>query len=423
MSNMLQLHAILSSNLNGHLDATTTLVVGGWKWRYGKRLFMSFSEMRIRGISKVLGIFRNSTLVPLEYLCVLLCAPHLVVWGVHDSVARLCARYRLSHPSVLNMPRVRRVIWKVDWDAPNWIMPNTAKLLLKFHQLSELVLVADYSQDLGYIFKCLSKLRNLRKLRVEIPKRNKPNPFDGLGQVIGANLNLTHLELFLHDYTQVSCSEIFGHVPADSPLKLEHISISNNFSDVQAIVPHIRFLTSINFSARCDQIFPVFQSERIFPPSIQASDISNSLFDYLRGHPHIVSLSIHNTYEEAAGTAMLGIMVQHSESLKYFSTTGRGFYCSLQSVQNIFLLLQRTKLDQLMFIPHDCCHYVVETLPIIARLSNSLTVVVPSPIVFQSCVYHCRQSQDPLVNDLAGRFVCGEPVRGWWWGGYCRNYA
>jgi hypothetical protein len=224
------------------------------------------------------------------------------------------------------------------------------------------VLVADYGQDLGYIFKCLSKLRNLRKLRVEIPKRHKPNPLDGLGQVIGANLNLTHLELFLHDYSQVSCSEIFGHVPADSPLKLEHISISNSFSDVQTIIPHIRFLTSINFYARCDQIFPVLQSERIFPPSIKASDISNSLFDYLRGHPHIVSLSIHNTYEEAAGTSMLGIMVQHSESLKYFSTTAGGFYCSLQSIENILLLLQRTKLDQLMFIPHSYRLYGTEKI-------------------------------------------------------------
>jgi hypothetical protein len=65
----------------------------------------------------------------------------------------------------------------------------------------------------------------------------------------------------------------------------------------------------------------------------------------------------------------------------------------------------------------------VETLPVIARLSNSLTVVVPGPVVFKQSVDHCRQSQDPLVNDLAGRFVCGEPARGWWWGGCHHSYG
>lgn len=107
---MLQLHAILSSNLNGHLDATTTLMMDSWKWRFGKQLFMSFRQMRNVGVSKVLGILWNSTFVPLEYLFVALCAPHLLVLGIHDSVARLCTRYRLSHPSVLNIPRVRRVV-------------------------------------------------------------------------------------------------------------------------------------------------------------------------------------------------------------------------------------------------------------------------------------------------------------------------
>lgn len=107
---MLQLHAILSSDLNGHLDTTSTLVMGSWNWRYGKQLFLSFRQMRNFGVSKVLGIFWNSTIVPLEYLFVILCAPHLLGLGIHDSVARLCTRYRLSHPSVLNMPRIHRVM-------------------------------------------------------------------------------------------------------------------------------------------------------------------------------------------------------------------------------------------------------------------------------------------------------------------------
>ncbi|KAF8338682.1 hypothetical protein F5887DRAFT_1236042 [Amanita rubescens] len=357
MSNILQLHAILSTNLNGHLEATTTLVMGSWKWRYGKPLFVSFRQMRNFRVSKVLGIFWNSTFIPLAYLLVILCAPHLFVLGIHDSVAHLFTRYCLSHASVLNMPRVRRVIWKADWDAPNWITSNTVKLLLEFQQLSELVLLLDDGQDLSYIFKCLSKLHNLHQLRIEITRRvgfwyrSRPNPLNDLGKVIGANLNLTHLELFLNKHAQVSCSAIFGHVPACSPLKLEHLSISDSFSDVQAIVPHIRFLNSINFYAYYDQILPVLHSERIFPPFIQASLIHNNLLDYLSGHPHIISLFIHNCYGEATGTTILGIMARHSESLKYFGTTSGGLFRCLRRIQNELLLQQCTKLNQLLLVP------------------------------------------------------------------------
>jgi len=234
-------------------------------------------------------------------------------------------------------------------------MSNTVKLLLEFHQLSELVLLIDHDQDLSYIFKCLSKLHNLRRLRVKVFYgywyHNRPNPLNDLGKVIGANLNLTHLELFLNKFTHVSCSAIFGHVPADSPLKLEHLSISDSFTDIEAIVPHIRFLTSINFYASYDQILPVLHSERIFPPFIQISVIRDHLVDYLRDHPRIVSLFIHSFYGEVTGATILGIMARHSESLKYFSITSLGFFSCLRSAQNELLLQQCTKLNQLMLVP------------------------------------------------------------------------
>ncbi|KAF8345003.1 hypothetical protein F5887DRAFT_1199358 [Amanita rubescens] len=329
------------------------------------------------------------------------------------------------------MPRVRRVIWKADWDAPNWITSNTVKLLLEFHQLSELVLLADYGQDLGYIFKCLSKLHNLRKLSVEILNSfnwysNRPNPLNDLGKVIGANLNLTHFELFLHEHTQVSCSAIFGHVPAGSPLKLEHLSISDNFSNVEAIVPHIRFLNSINFYARYNQILPVLHSERIFPPFIQASEIHNNLVDYLRGHPHIVSLSTNDDYNKATGTTILEIMAQHSESLKYFSTTSLGFrLCVIESFQNRLLLQQCTNLDQLTLVPRHHCDLlwnIAATLSIIARFPSSLTLVVSGLAQFKAFVKHCHQSQYPLIHDLARRIVYGGPARKWR-EGYCSEYT
>src|SRR6266550_5391669 len=75
-----------------------------------------------------------------------------------------------------------------------------------------------------------------------------------LGKVLGANPNLTHLELFRDAPSGVSFSTIFGYIPASSPLKLEHLGICNISSsedmDLRAIIPHIRSLTSIHLAYR-----------------------------------------------------------------------------------------------------------------------------------------------------------------------------
>jgi hypothetical protein len=109
MSNMRQLQAIVSSNLNGRLYATKTLVIGNWKWKYGGALIVSFREMRNSGLW-ITGIIWNSTLVPLMYLFVILFAPHFLLLSIYDSITRLRTRHCLSRASVFNMPNVRRIV-------------------------------------------------------------------------------------------------------------------------------------------------------------------------------------------------------------------------------------------------------------------------------------------------------------------------
>jgi len=233
---------------------------------------------------------------------------------------------------------------------------GSVKLLLNFHQLSKLVLLIDYEQDLSHIFECFSELHNLRKLRVEVPKwrwrlfRNRPNPINDVGKVLGANLNLTHLELFQHAFSGVSFSTIFGHVPASSPLKLEHLGIcdiGSSDSDIRAIIPHIRSLTSIDLGAlRRSRLITLLHSECIFPPMIQIAGITQDAIDYLSDHPGLVGLSIRTNslfYKEK----ILEIMARHSGSLTYFSTDILNIYRS-RNVKDELLLLQFTKLEQLV---------------------------------------------------------------------------
>jgi hypothetical protein len=227
---------------------------------------------------------------------------------------------------------------------PVWIARSSVKLFLELRHLSELELLVE-TYDMSRIFECFSKLHNLCKLKIKVRCFIVPNAVNDLGKVIGANLNLTHLELVNHLGFEGNLSTIFGHVPTSSPLKLEHLGISYGFSNVTAIIPHIRSLTSVQLSFQ-DDMLTVLHSERIFPPIIKTARVNSQLIDYLRQHPRIVSLSIPTNYEEIMGRTIFGIMAHHSDSLTYFSTTPSGLFSCLEHVECNFL--QLVKLEQLV---------------------------------------------------------------------------
>ena len=263
------------------------------------------------------------------------------------------------------------------------MVSGTVKLLLRFHQLSELVLVMDYKQDLKHIFECFSKLHNLRKLRIEarpLTYPNLPNPdvINDLGKILGANLNLTHFEL-VHPGVRsgMSFPAIFGHIPASSPLKLEHLDIHNtgfpeSNTDIRAIIPHIRSLTSIHLAYPLHVgLIRLLHSERIFPPIIRTTLFYNQpiteLIHYLNDHPGIISFSVPRACFAdplRSWTSLLEIMARHSKSLTHFSTEIMTFSLSrrLWNVQNELLFLQCTKLERLVLNPSfgfHCEDYVV----------------------------------------------------------------
>ena len=200
------------------------------------------------------------------------------------------------------------------------------------------------TEDINHIFECFSKLRDLRKLKIIVRRFKGPsNAINDLGKVIGANLNLTHLELANYSGCEGSLSTIFGYVPTSSPLKLEHLGISYGFVNAMSIVPHIHSLTSVHWG---DILSTVLHSERIFPPIITTASVDSRLINYLSQHPRIVSLSIHTNYEEFMGRTILEIMSRHSESLTYFSTNPSGLFSCLEHVK--YNLLRLPKLEQLV---------------------------------------------------------------------------
>ncbi|KAK2464941.1 hypothetical protein APHAL10511_003017 [Amanita phalloides] len=418
LPSMRQLQALTSSNSNNHLYMTDTLLLGNWKWIYGDKLFVSFREMRNTGLW-VPGIIVNSTLLPFIYFLGFLFMPHLLPLTVFNSAVRLRARHRLSHTSSLNMPNIRRVEWTAERDDPNWITSRTVKLLAEFSQLTDLVLIIDEEQDLSYIAKHLSKLRNLRKFMVDIRYwpgkliRSRSSQINDFGKVIGANPHLTHLELLQGYGGCGDLSKIFSYVPAERPLILEHLGISDNFSEPAAVVPHIQSLKSLDLTSYWSSRFLlVLLTRRIFPPVVKTARVDDNFLDFLSSHPRIVSLSIHSTYEEFVGKAILEIMARHSSSLTCFSTSSLSFCRCLYKIQNEFSLLKCMRLEKLVLwfdyyvgTDVDVQLELAMALSVIARLQKSLTLVVTDILAFKACIRHCGRSRNPLIRDLTGRIV------------------
>ncbi|KAF8345034.1 hypothetical protein F5887DRAFT_969053 [Amanita rubescens] len=137
------------------------------------------------------------------------------------------------------------------------------------------------------------------------------------------------------------------------------------------------------------------------------------LIHYPNDHPGIISLSIRDDCfsNPSRNQILLESLARHSKSLTYLSTDILTFSLCNCNV-HWELLSQCTKLRQLVLSSsHSYCvsSQAIENLPMIAHLSSSLTLVITDLIAFESCIWHCRQSRNPLIHDLAGRIVYEAP--------------
>ncbi|KIL65315.1 hypothetical protein M378DRAFT_24115 [Amanita muscaria Koide BX008] len=354
--------------------------------------------------------------------------PAVLPVGVFNSIMRFGARRRLSHAKILDMPNIRRVEWLAEKDDPNWTTSRTVKLLLEFPQLTELSLVIDKEQDFGYFSKSLSKLHNLRKLSLNV-RRWYPESFrpqiDEFGPVIAGNPMLTHLELFQSCCSRVSLSRMFEQVPSNRPLALEHLGISEIVRDTDAILPHLGSLKSIHVRSCCSStIFMLMLQKRIFPPVVKTERADSQFIDYISSHPTITSLSVHSLYDDTAGTMILETMARNGETLEYFSTCASSLGRCLNKVRNELLLLQCTHLRQLVLRYDNILFYsgteinISSTflapqelgLTVIARMQQSLTLVITDMVGFKACLKMCQNSSNPLLRDLSGRIVFERPT-------------
>jgi len=133
-------------------------------------------------------------------------------------------------------------------------------MALSLPLLAELELYVCQTADMQYISRCLSGICNLNKLVLSVgpvpdlpighESHHSSQPIGCFGELISRNPNLSHLTLLSTTEGPCDLSTLFLRIPPERPLNLEHVSVGNNCTNLQALLPHIRSLQSFKFCFR-----------------------------------------------------------------------------------------------------------------------------------------------------------------------------
>ncbi|KAK2464623.1 hypothetical protein APHAL10511_003316 [Amanita phalloides] len=403
--NFSQLRTLLSTKKSRHLRTTKTLRIEQWAWLNGS-YFTPYVKL-----PNVRQLVVQNILLALLYPVYGLAHPHYLHQRVYNHCLRRRTKQLLTRTPRINLPNVRCVHWKVDRREPKWMARFTVELLLQLPQLDELVLTVKMDHlYFEHVFNPLCKLHNLRKLKIYLPSSSemaRSSQITCVGQFVAGNPNLTHLDVCLN--SQLTIVELLGFVPADQPLKLQHIGIRWLRSVPAAVAPHIRSLVSVYFGA--SGCLDLFLAEGVFPPVMGTYHINKRFIDYLNLHPGITSLKLDCELKEEYSEAIFTILARHSKTLTHFSAIMHNFTDQLANDQNELLFLQCTNLKELV-LDHD--RYKIHrafnqrALSIVAQLPRSLTVVLvylSYRTILKDFVDHCKTCQDSRIDDLARRTV------------------
>jgi len=246
--------------------------------------------------------------------------------------------------------------WQPGTDDPNSIISRIVKLLQQLPRLDGLSLIINESSKwFDHLVNCVSKLHNLRKLSFKFYhddsfgswSRISCHPrINAVGKIIAANPNLTHLEVVhcqIADDIEIDLAQMLRHIPADRPLKLEHLYLSHSFRNSTALAPHIHSLTSTDLPD--SDILKELLEQRIFPPTMTLRIIGQYTIEYLDCHPQIISLTTFYASDEFS--TFMRILSRHSDTLTQLGFSHWVFYDCIDQTQNELALLQCRNLKQL----------------------------------------------------------------------------
>ncbi|KAF8628043.1 hypothetical protein AX17_006047 [Amanita inopinata Kibby_2008] len=344
-----------------------------------------------------------------------------------NTLIRLQARYLLKvlGDGSFKLPNVRSVNYESDDDNKKSIK-LLSNVLLNLPSLTELQLSLRHHLDcfpmpFDQLVPTMQKLHNLRKITVFADTQCHRHP-DWLKAAILHNPNLESLALY-GSIGHFCLSDLLEGVPADRPLRLQHIRLSDYcYGLTTTVLPHIRSLTSLEISfiikpvGEFDEIWRVLKREKIYLSKISTDCVSLAMFSYLSCYNGLTSFSINGVYTtnvgQSPGCVLFPLLAQHPnlQRLALFPHTWNNWY---KHSDNKTSLLRCTNLRELAFHFFESTGYVPSAIAEISDFASQFRkpfclVTVEDRYhsrFFDKFVDYCRGSKNPLVQDLGGRIV------------------
>ncbi|KAM6488963.1 hypothetical protein JOM56_015599 [Amanita muscaria] len=208
--------------------------------------------------------------------------PFKAISYIKRAIPKFRARYYMALlPRKLEMRNIRHVKLLLNNDS-DWVIYHSTRILLSLPHVTELELGLADTTDVEYLVRCLEPLKGLHKLTV------------------------------LPNWLIRWSPSVLRH----KPLKLHHLSSSRGCTNFDALMPHIRSLTSVEFrDTESNRWCISFSRAKLFPPIIKVKLLDQELVTFIRGHPGLVSLTI------GAGSTIRGTDSSLCKALRYHSET------------------------------------------------------------------------------------------------------
>ncbi|KAF8634137.1 hypothetical protein AX17_004277 [Amanita inopinata Kibby_2008] len=407
------------------LTHVKSISIYSWKWIFNT-LDRSYWRQLPVYEAVPLAIINCTLIYPLVYLLSRCLTPQMLPLDLVHLSARLEARVlrKVLSECFFKLPNVQSVSYTSDWDNKR-TMKLLSNILLNLPSLTELQLT--FSASKHFVKSCLNqlvttmqKLHNLRKITVKDFAYCYRYP-DWLKAAISHNPNLEHLALDGFTCGHLRLSDLLEGVPADRPLRLRHIRLSDYcYGVTPTVVPHIRSLTSLELcfkevQGEIDQVWRVLKRERIYLSKISTNHVSLDMCSYLSCYNDLTSLSIrdpsYSAYQEHHGNVLFPLLAQHPNLERLMLAPwrwGRWYDHSGMKAS----LLRYTNLRELVLCFDDwfvdCPTF--EITDFVSQFRKPFVLVVAEKGnepggPFDKFVDYCRRSWKPLVQDLGGRII------------------
>ncbi|KAK2464694.1 hypothetical protein APHAL10511_003270 [Amanita phalloides] len=385
-----------------------------------------------------LEAFRSLCVLPVKWVCGVIANPKNTRGRLRELRVRLRAKKCIARMDQISfdLPSVQTVTWSIG-HRPHHNSQKSMDINLRLletlpslHELN-LYLYNSSCHRTDLLAASLPKLRNLQKLMVYVKYIHRPQeelPLVWLKDVIARCPDLTHLVIRCTSSSHsASLSQLFDDIPADRPLKLQHLWIcSHCYNMTPRVLSHLRSLTSLNVfdqsfgpssTSPIHEIWQILRDESIFVSKLRTNFVNKDLLSYLSHLDNLTHFAVHgfvsSTSAQETAQSLFQELATHSSTLTHLELSPPNWSTWHCNTLAKLSFLQCIKLQELTFVTgsHTPWHDIIQITGCVSQTEAPLIVAVKTQFsdIYEEFIYCCCASASPQVRRLGQRIVHTKP--------------